>query len=235
MVGAWPAGSSYEQRQFGRMVDPTANTFGLPPCLRIPIAAADVAAIVEYVGAIVDQILARDGRVLAVLVEPHGTPHLGQDVALWREPRAEFYRTQLHPKRQVWVHVDYPSYRKAYVRFGMPPLAPGYVLDHVQNRHAIRLRDYSHPYLRLCPVSGAVNTSGGVNSGGEGMEKGYIRSLSISDPNGVRAEFARRKIIYADPMDLTKMIDIAPGTQVLNGVRDTQHLFFPPTRRVSEK
>jgi hypothetical protein len=28
-------------------------------------------------------------------------------------------------------------------------------------------------------------------------------------------------------MDLTKMLDIAPGTQVLNGVRDTQHLFFP--------
>jgi hypothetical protein len=34
-------------------------------------------------------------------------------------------------------------------------------------------------------------------------------------------------MIYADPMDLTKMLDIAPGTQVLNGVRDTQRLFYP--------
>ena len=211
------------------MVDPTANTFGLPPCLRIPIAAASVDAIAEYVGTVADKIVARDGRVNALLVEPHGgAPPEGPGVALWREPRAEFYRAQLHPSRQVWVHVDYRDYRAAYLRFGMPPLAAGYVLDHVQNRNAVRLRDYSHPYLRLCPVSGAVNTSGGVNAGGEGMEKEYVRSLSTADPNGVLAQFAQRKIIYADPMDLTKMLDIAPGTQVLNGVRDTQRLFFPP-------
>jgi hypothetical protein len=64
-----------------------------------------------------------------------------------------------------------------------------------------------------------VNTSGGHSFGGEGMEKEFIASHGAPpSPN---------KIIYADPMDLTKMLDIAPGTQVLDGVRDTQRLFYP--------
>jgi hypothetical protein len=51
------------------------------------------------------------------------------------------------------------------------------------------------------------------------------------DPDGPLARFARRKIIYADPMDITKMLDVTPGTQVLNGVRDTMQLLYPPTER----
>jgi hypothetical protein len=40
------------------------------------------------------------------------------------------------------------------------------------------------------------------------------------------------RIVYADPMDLTKMLDIKPGTSdpekgPLAGVRDTQALFYP--------
>ena len=31
---------------------------------------------------------------------------------------------------------------------------------------------------------------------------------------------------YADPMDITKMLDIAPGAVTLDGVRDVQHLFY---------
>jgi hypothetical protein len=215
------------------VLDPSANTFGLPPCLHVPIAAAGIEAIEEYVGAVTDRIVARDGRTNAVCVEPYDhAPHEDPRVALWREPDAAIYRAQLHPAKHVWVHVDFSRYRAAYLRFGMPTLAAGQVLDHVQNRHAIRLRGYSHPYLRLCPVSGAVNTSGGVDAGGEGMEKEYVRSLLASqpeEPDGPLARFARRKIIYADPMDITKMLDIVPGTQVLNGVRDTMQLLYPLT------
>jgi hypothetical protein len=215
------------------MIDPSANTFGLPPCLHLPIAAADIEAITKYVGTVVDRIVASDGRFNALCIEPYN-PLLPEDprVALWHEPNAAYYRQQLHPGKQVWVHVDFRRYRAAYLRFGMSAPAPGHVLDHVQNRQAIRLRGYSHPYLRLCPVSRAVNTSGGVNAGGEGMEKGYVRSLlaaSSDEPDGPLAQFARRKIIYADPMDITKMLNIAPGTQVLNGVRDTMQLLYPRT------
>jgi hypothetical protein len=101
----------------------------------------------------------------------------------------------------------------------MPAIPAGSFLDHVQNRKAIRLRGCSHPYLRLCPVDRAVNTSGGHAAGGEGMERAFLSSrANIRVPN---------KMIYADPMDLTKMLNISPGTRVLNGVRDTQPLFYP--------
>lgn len=212
------------------MLHPEANTFGLPPCLHIPIAASSVEAIVEYVGTITGRVVARDGRINALRIEPYDrATDKDPRVALWREPRAAFFEAQLHPANQVWVHVDFRRYRAAYQRFGLPHLPVGFVLDHVHNRHAARLRGYLHPYLRLCPVSGAVNTSGGVDAGGEGMEKAYMRSLIAQDkpPDGILARFARRPIVYADPMDITKMLDIPPGTQVLNGVRDTMALLYP--------
>lgn len=34
-------------------------------------------------------------------------------------------------------------------------------------------------------------------------------------------------IVYADPMDLTKMLDIPPGTQALAGVGKLLKLFYP--------
>jgi len=42
---------------------------------------------------------------------------------------------------------------------------------------------------------------------------------------GAAAGFAT-EIVYADPADLTKMLDVAPGTETLDGVRDFQPLFF---------
>ncbi len=212
------------------MLHPEANTFRLPACLHIPIAARSVEDIVEFVGTIADRIVARDGLINALCVEPYDRVAVKDPrVALWREPRAAYYEAQLHPAKQVWVHVDFRRYRAAYQRFGLPRMPERHVLDHVHNRHAARLRGYLHPYLRLCPVSGAVNTSGGVDAGGEGMEKAYMRSLLAQEkpPDGILARFAKRTIIYADPMDITKMLDIAPGTQVLNGVRDTMVLLYP--------
>ena len=101
----------------------------------------------------------------------------------------------------------------------MPPIPQNYFLDHVQNRKAIGLRDNSHPYLRLCPVDRRVNTSGGHSAGGEGMEKEFLERRGPLQ--------AQHTIIYADPMDLTKMLNIPPGTQVLEGVRETQRMFYP--------
>jgi hypothetical protein len=198
------------------MIDPAAQTFGLPNCLRIPIAAASVDAIQQYVGTVRDFLPGRDGRINAVLVAPHprtAGPTLG--VALWQG--------------QVWVHVAFTRYRQAYQRFAMPPIPAGYFLDHVQNREAVRLSGSVHPYLRLCPVSRRVNTSGGHDAGGEGMEKAYLRALPGLSP-GTRAAAARAlksEIVYADPMDLTKMLDIPPGTGTLPGVAATQRLFYP--------
>jgi len=202
------------------MIDGAAPRFGLPPSLWIPIAAAAVADIETYVGRVVRCVAQpATGRVDAVLVESKARTPKESNVPLWRSPLAADAEARLHPPRQVWVHVDYAGYRKAYVEFGMPPIPVNHFLDHVQNRIAVRLRDYAHPYLRLCPVDRRVNTSGGHEAGGEGMEKRFLAGRNLPPP--------LNKIIYADPMDLTKMLNIAPGTQVLTGVRDTQALFYP--------
>jgi hypothetical protein len=212
------------------MTDPNAQTFGLPPCLRIPIAAVSVEAIRTNVGVIVETKTGPTGRINAVCVQPHDRAFKRDPrVKLWKHPEAAKFAERLHPPKQVWVHVDYDGYRDAYIGFGMPPITPGYLLDHVQNRKAIRLRLYSHPYLRLCPVSRSVNTSGGINAGGEGMEKSFLGNLP-GLPQAMQDAAARAmqtKVVYADPMDITKMLDIPPGTETLPGVRDTQALLYP--------
>jgi hypothetical protein len=212
------------------MFDMSASKHGLPPCLWVPIAAASVDAIRQYVGTVLlTSATYRAGEPNAVCVRPHeSTVHKDPRVKLWTHARASEYEGRLYPPRQVWVHVDYDGYRNAYQLFGMSAIPAGYFLDHVQNREAIRLRDYSHPYLRLCPVSRQVNTSGGHDAGGEGMEKAYRRELRKGPLAAEAAVRARQgQIIYADPMDLTKMLDIPPGTGTLEGVRTTQVLFFP--------
>ena len=212
------------------MTDPKAQHFGLPPSLLVPIAARSVEVIEEYVGTVIECIHGRGGRINAVAVEPHEWPPQKEpSVLLWSHPQADEFEQQLHPAKQVWVHVDYSGYRKAYVRLGMPEIPAGYVLDHVQNREAVRLRGYSHPYLRLCPVSCLVNTSGGTNTGGEGMEKEFVRSMG-DQPEEVQERFREAlecDVVYADPMDLTKMLGIEPGTQVLGGVGEMLKLFYP--------
>ena len=213
------------------MTDPSAQTFGLPPCLQIPIAAFSVDSIRQFVGIILQTTTGRNGRINAVSVEAHerATAFKHPGVKLWKHSQAARFEERLHSSRQVWVHVDYTRYRDSYVDFGMPPIPPGYLLDHIQNRIAIRMRGFTHPYLRLCPVSRGVNTSGGSNSGGEGMEKEFLNKLSTL-PQTMRDAAARSmvsRIVYADPMDLTKMLNIMPGSGTLPGVRDTLSLFYP--------
>lgn len=200
--------------------DPEAPRFGLPMSLHVPIAAVSIEAIDTFVGAVVRERLGRDGRPKALLVQaPPRSFQAG--VPLWTSAAADLAMLRLHPSLQVWVDVDYASYRNAYLSFGLT-IPPGYFLDHIQNRRAMRLRERTHPWLRLCPVHRRVNTSGGSPVGGEGMEVEY---LAAKLPAGLSLPVHR--LIYADPMDLTKMLDVEPGTRPLDGVRDTQALFYP--------
>jgi hypothetical protein len=56
------------------------------------------------------------------------------------------------------------------------------------------------------------------------MEKAYIEYLRA---NGLLGRMNRGKIIYADPHDLTKMLNIKTGPRPLPGVRSMQHLYYP--------
>ena len=150
----------------------TAPHFGLPECLWVPIAATGMKAIESEVGTILNKPADVTDRaeVFVVRANPRKVSESPR-VPLWQDPRAEEFRKRLFPELQVWVHVDFAGYREAYKHFmNMPGLSRSIFLDHIQNRKAMRLRDSSHPYLRLCPVKSAVNTSGGHRAGGAGME-----------------------------------------------------------------
>lgn len=154
----------------GVSVDTAAPTFGLPLSLRIPIAAASLDAIGRFVGHIERQHVGADGLPRALLVRSAPPPPYGPDVPLWSSPNAAEAKAHLHPEVQVWTHVDYRQYRATYLAFGQT-IPATFVLDHVQNRRAIRLRNYSHPWLRLCPVDSYVNSGGGSRFGGEAWRK----------------------------------------------------------------
>jgi hypothetical protein len=240
------------------ITDPEAAKYGLPPCLRVPIAAVDVEAIETYVGEIAESITGRDKsgtrRVNALLVRPHERSAVKDSgVKLWTCERAAEYEQQLFPDRQVWVHVDFNRYRRATLAFGIS-IRPIDILDHVQNREAIRMhrdiRDLARvagitlncrwrQYLRLCPIRGGTNSNAGGNRGAEGMEKenaakvrdrlalAAMGSEPLSSTVQGFLQAMCSDMIYADPADLTKMLDIPPGTFILQGVGSTEELFYP--------
>ena len=214
-----------------------SDPFGLPPCLHLPIAADSLEAIAKFVGQVMEVKTDRKDAdwvsALCVKSYDYGVPRHPL-VKLWQRPDGDRMYKRLHPEYQVWVDVDYGGYRDAYKlfrqEFGMASLPAGFFLDHVQNREAIRLRGYTHRYLRLCPVSRCVNTSGGSDYGGEGMEKKYVKSLRKNPKrHQVPADLFRRKsIIYADPMDITKMLNLEPGLHTLPGVGKIGASLYPP-------
>jgi hypothetical protein len=210
--------------------EPQPQTFGLPASLHVPVAARDVEAVADQVGVLIAQLRGRDGRANALKVRTRRIPVNSDDASLWRQPEAPAYRAALYPEYQLWVHVDYWGYRGAWVRLGMPELAPGIVLDHVANRRATRERGMLHPLIRLCPVSAATNSNAGHRQGSEGLETEWMRKLR-SLPEDQRESWTKNfatPIVYADPADLTKMLDVAPGTDTLDGVRDFQAFFYSP-------
>lgn len=195
------------------------QTYGLSPDLIVPIAAVDLESIETYVGTIKVRIPGRKRATNAVVVEAD-QPNRNPQVPLWDQREADQYYRRLHPSRQLWVHVDYTGYRGAWKRLGFGELTREVFLDHIRNRAAVRLSGYRHPFLRVCPVSRETNTSSGLNSGAEGMEKTELRKLK-QQPAGIRRRTERRldaPVVLADPIDLTKMLDIPTGLTALPGV-----------------
>lgn len=208
--------------------DYSANTFGLPQSLWIPIAAKNLDTVEQHVGPIVSFIKGRSGILNAVLVQTVIPDSCDLDIPLWEDSKYEHFVEQLYPKMQVWVHVDYRNYRSAWIKFNQPILSKDIVLDHIANRKAVRMRGYIHPYIRLSPIMRCVNSNAGHSNGSEGLEKEYLMILQrknnqeISSPSGKISS----NVIYADPADLTKMINISPGVSTLDGVRDIQNIFY---------
>ena len=189
--------------------------YGLPPCLYIPVVARDINDIETYVGKIVAY-LARRSPIDALLVEAHEPEKADVRLPIWGLPDAAV----LHNPRQVWVHVDYCSYRRAYIRAFPDVNLAGLVQDHVMNRRVARLKGFT--YLRIVPVSGAANSSHGGLSEGWGVE--HHSSPRMRDIN----KASQAVVQYADRADIVKMLNMEGGGSFMDIANEAQKLVELP-------
>lgn len=188
---------------------------GLLPCLYVPIAARDLSAIDAYVGKVTTS-LAPDSSKQALLVEAYDPGVLDDRLAIWEVPEAAV----LHCRWQVWVHVNYAAYRRAYSRAFPDADLTSLVLDHVMNRRVARLKGFG--YLRIVPISRGANSSHGSLSEGWGVA--FHSSPEMREKN--RASQAA--VQYADIADIAKMLNLQGGGSLMDGVNEAQRLVDLP-------
>jgi hypothetical protein len=202
-----------------RPIDPYAieipQKSGLLPCLFIPVAARDIQAIETYAGKIIAE-LAGGTPSNALLVEAHEPDKADARLPIWEHPKASV----LHYPTQVWVHVDYRAYRRAYTRAFPDVNLTGLVLDHVMNRRVARLKRFT--YLRIVPISRGANSSHGSLSEDWGVK--YHSTPKMKEIN--RASQAT--IQYADLSDIVKMLNMQGGGSLMDNVNEAQSLVALP-------
>jgi len=191
---------------------------GLLSCLCVPIAARDSRAIETYVGEIYAELAPRS-KCRALLVEAYEPEKPDARLPIWRLPEAAV----LHRPQQVWVHVDYSGYRKAYIRAFPDVDLTDFVIDHVMNRRVARLKGFK--YLRVVPVARTVNSSHG------GLSEKWAVEYHGS-PKMVRINRASKAVVqYADLSDIVKMINMEGGGSLMEIVNEAQKLVDLPIEK----
>jgi len=214
-------GSNYDEKEISmsiveideRAKEKAIKDYGFPPCIHIPIAAMDEDAIKRFIGEIVE-VLVPGMPNKALVVQPYKMPELDMRMPIWQLKEAAV----LHHSRQVWVHVNHPGYRKAYIKAFPNENLLGLVLDHVLNRRVARLKGFN--YLRIVPISRGANSSSGGLSEKWGVE--YHGTPSMVKKNKENPAF----IQYADLADITKMLNLKTGGSIQDGVNDVINLVF---------
>ena len=120
----------------------------------------------------------------------------------------------------MWVHVDYRSYRRAYLRAFPDVNLASLVLDHVMNRRVARLKGFR--YLRIVPISREANSSHGGLS--EGWAVQYHSSPRMMEINRT----SQAMVQYADLADLVKMLNMEGGGSFMENVNEAQKLVDLP-------
>src|SRR6267154_1577731 len=122
---------------------------GIPPELHLPIAARSIDAILKYIGTI------QEISSKALVVTPYYFTTLKTKLPIWKVKGVGV----LHHSKQVWVHVDYTSYRKVYEKIFPEENIKNLVVDHIMNRRVARLKGFE--YLRITAISREANSSSG--------------------------------------------------------------------------
>jgi len=195
--------------------DRAIGRYGLAECLLVPIAALDERAIAAYVGDVVACLSGGPGRK-ALLVMAREPPLRDPAFPIWDVAGAEI----LHQRRQVWVHIAYTCYRRAY-RAAFPDEDLGdRVLSHAMNRRVAALRGFQ--FVRLTPTSRGANSS-------SAFSEGWGVALH-SEPAQTAANRSRgASIAYADLTELMLLLDMKLGGGVMDAVNEGQRLVRPRT------
>lgn len=184
-------------------------------CLHVPIAAVDVDAIRSYIGEI-QQEFGRGSPPKALLVRMKDPPLIDRRYPVWELEASKV----LHQPIQLWVHVGYSGYRRAYRKAFPSDDISDKILSHAMNRRVAALKGFQ--YTRLTPTSRSANSS-------SAFSEGWAVALH-SSPEQMAANKKRgAKIQYADMTDLMLLLDMKLGGGVMNAVNVAQNLIdLPP-------
>jgi len=154
-----------------------------------------------------------------LLVEAYKPEDPDARLPIWRLPAAAV----LHHPQQVWVHVDYSDYRRAYIHAFPNVDLSDLVIDHVMNRRVARLKGFK--YLRVVPVVRSVNSSHG------GLSEKWAVDYH-SSPRMVEINRASKAVVqYADLSDIVKMINMEGGGSFMEIVNEAQKLVDLPVEK----
>ncbi|NOU47896.1 MAG: hypothetical protein HOO86_12675 [Bacteroidales bacterium] len=195
-----------------KAIDEIANERGLrymPAGLLIPIAARDENSISKYIGTI-SNVIVKSEPNNALMVEIDEMPKLNERLVIWKLKESAI----LYSPKQVWVHVDYKGYRKAYQKAFPNEDITGFVLDHIMNRRVARLKGFN--YLRIIPISRVANSCSGNVTEKYGHE--YHNTAAMKKINSESTQF----IQFADLADVVKMLNIKTGGSLQDGVNEGQ-------------
>jgi hypothetical protein len=187
--------------------------WALPDCLHVPIAAVDEAAITTYVGEI-EKVLADGSPRKALLVRTKEPPLIDKQLPIWEIPGSKI----LHERRQVWVHIGFTRYRRAYRAAFQDHEIQDKVLSHALNRRTAALMGFA--YVRITPNSRGCNSS-------SAFSEQWGVTLHAT-PEQAAANRRRGAFIhYADLAALMVMLDMKLGGGVMDAVNEGQKLVRP--------
>jgi hypothetical protein len=186
------------------------QSWTLPECLHVPIAAVDEDAIRNYVGDVEPVVVGRaPHKALLVLVQ--NPLKIDPLLPINDHPNSRI----LHAGRQVWVHIGFTRYRDAYRKAIPEEDIKGRVLSHAINRRTAALKGFE--YVRITPVSRAGNSS-----------SSFSEKWAVELHGSARAIENRRlrppHIQYGDLCDLMLMLDMRLGGGVMEAVNAGQKL-----------
>ena len=184
-----------------------ALIYGMPPDLHVPIAARNIEAITKYIGTV------SEISTKAYLINPYYTPSPNSKLRIWKVNGSEI----LHYPKQVWVHVNYAAYRKAYHKAFPEQDLANLVIDHIMNRRVARLKGFE--YLRVIPISRAANSSSGNVTEKYGFA--YNSTNRMKQLNNQNQPF----IQYSDVADIVKMLNINTGGKIQEGINKVLYYF----------